>query len=211
MALTFSCLLVKNDTPVHKNDHSGQGIQDLDDILKLCGCIQRIGRKIEALWVHPANWLFAFDESLMKYEEFQNRVYKTNVISITFCFCLKSPAIWPIHPPDFTTCTQKCYSRSKKLFWCFGRRSTLEWKCQYFIRGVVTCKSVSHVPRNNHGFQLLSHVPSHTHNSPTHFQWNSMSSNIRFSQMLWKPIYLERGYFEAPIILWRVDMKWYEN
>ena len=55
VALTFSCLLVKNDTPVHKNYHSGQGIQDLDDILKLCGCIQRIGRKIEALWVHPAN------------------------------------------------------------------------------------------------------------------------------------------------------------
>ena len=57
----------------------------------------------------------------MKYEEFQNRVYKTNVILMTFCFCLKSPAILPIHPPDFTTCTQKCYSRSKTLFCCFFR------------------------------------------------------------------------------------------
>ena len=57
----------------------------------------------------------------MKYEEFQNRVYKTHVISMTFCFCLKSPAIWPIHPPDFTTCTQQCYSRSKTLFCCFFR------------------------------------------------------------------------------------------
>jgi len=55
VALTFSCLFFKNDTPVHKNDHSGQGIQDFDEILKLCGCSQRIGRKIEALWVHPAN------------------------------------------------------------------------------------------------------------------------------------------------------------
>ena len=40
---------------------------------------------------------------------------------MTFCFCLKSPAILPIHPPDFTTCTQKCYSRSKTLFCCFFR------------------------------------------------------------------------------------------
>ena len=57
----------------------------------------------------------------MKYEDFQNRVYKTNVILMTFCFCLKSPAILPIHPPDLTTCTQKCYSRSKTLFCCFFR------------------------------------------------------------------------------------------
>ena len=40
---------------------------------------------------------------------------------MTFCFCLKSPAILPIHPPDLTTCTQKCYSRSKTLFCCFFR------------------------------------------------------------------------------------------
>ena len=124
---------------------------------------------------------------------------------MTFCFCAKSPAIWPIHLPDFTTCTHKCYSRSKNLFWCSGRRSTFHWKCECFIRGVVTCKSVSHVPRNNHGFQLLSHVPSHTHNSPTHFQWNSMSSNIRFSQMLWKPNIFGEGVFWSsnhPLACW---------
>ena len=40
---------------------------------------------------------------------------------MTFCFCLRSPAILPIHPPDLTTCTQKCYSRSKTLFCCFFR------------------------------------------------------------------------------------------
>ena len=40
---------------------------------------------------------------------------------MTFCFCSKSPAIWPIHPPVFTTCPHKCYSRSKHLFCCFGR------------------------------------------------------------------------------------------